>query len=176
MGFVWLRPLASPLSPRKKRWSTKTGGKMDLGLIKWSLSQKAALMWSVTLYCSGKKNTFLKKWLNENTFKRSLEGPEQSGRTGGRVQGPHLAGTLKEGKWVWVEVKVGSDPITTSRKVELREEKRSVWDRGGSPGKQDVQRNNPKTISLHPSLSILAKHFQGCDGGLSWEQTYLRFH
>lgn len=104
------------------------------------------------------KKTFLKKWLNESTFKRSLKGPERSGWTGGRVQGPHLAGTLKEGKWVWVEVKVGSDPITTGKKVEMKEKKRR--DRGCSPGKQHEERNNLNTISLNPSLSILAKHFQ----------------
>lgn len=106
------------------------------------------------------KKTFLKKWLNESTFKRSLEGPEGSGWTGGRVQGPHLAGTLKEGKWVWVEVKVGSDPITTGKKVEMKEKKRRGRDRGCSPGKQDVEGNNLNTISLNPSCSILAKHFR----------------
>lgn len=106
------------------------------------------------------KKTFLKKWLNESTFKRSLEGPERSGWTGGRVQGPHLAGTLKEGKWVWVEVKVGSDPITTGKKVEIKEKKRRGRDRGCSPGTQDVERNNRNTVSLNPSLSILAKHFR----------------
>lgn len=105
------------------------------------------------------KKTFLKKWLNESTFKSSLEGPERSGWTGGRVQGPHLAGTLKEGKWVWVEVKVGSDPITTGKKVEMKEKKRRGWDRGCSPGKQDMERNNLNS-SLYASLSSLAKHFQ----------------
>lgn len=105
------------------------------------------------------KKTFLKKWLNESTFKRSLEGLERSGWTGGRVQGPHLAGTLKEGKWVWVEVKVGSGPITTGKKVEMMQKKRRGRDRGSSPGSR-TERNNPNTIPLNPSLSILAKHFQ----------------
>lgn len=36
---------------------------MDLGLIKWSLSRKAALMWSVTSYCPGKKTPFFKEMI-----------------------------------------------------------------------------------------------------------------
>lgn len=61
-------------------------------------------------------------------------------------------------------MKVGSDPITTSRKVELKEEKRRVWDRGGSPGKQDVERNNPTPFpyTLHfPSLQNISRGFMG---------------
>lgn len=58
MGFGRLGPQTSPLSPRKKRWSEKSGFEMDLGLIKWSLSWKAALMWSVTSYCPRKKKRF----------------------------------------------------------------------------------------------------------------------
>lgn len=64
MGIWRPRPQSSPLSPRKKRWSEKSSWEMDLGLIKWSLSRKAALMWSVTSYCPRKKNLFKEmiKW------------------------------------------------------------------------------------------------------------------
>lgn len=50
---------------------------------------------------------FLKKWLNESTYRKSLEGREWSGWTGGRVQGPHLAQTLKEGTMGWREGRGG---------------------------------------------------------------------
>lgn len=74
-----------------------------------------------------KKKSFLKKWLNESTFKRSLEGPQWSGLAGGRVQGPHLAQTLDGGKWVWE--RGGSKLQPNNHLLELREREEKEHER-----------------------------------------------
>lgn len=165
MGFIWVRPLASPLSSRKKRWSTKTGGETDLGLIKWSLSQKAALMWSVTLHCPGKKKE------KKNFFKEMIKWKHLQKEPGGAgakwmdwwegTRSP-LSRNTKGGEMGLSGGESGLRPNNHQQKSR-NERQREVCET--EVVAQDVQRNNPKTISLHPSLSILAKHFQGFDGG-----------
>ena len=63
MGFSGLYWLTSALHKMNKR-DHERALQMDSSLIKWSLSRKAALMWSVTSH----QNLFTKR-LNENTFK-----------------------------------------------------------------------------------------------------------